>query len=928
MESRKAKNDHNIFHLKGKLGHIRDWMIRHHVPPKFLFLIIGIVSTIWFFIRVIPKPSRATYPCMRVAAPFMSGMIVYLLSVGAITAISRKFNQRIVNVRFTSTFLLVFFVVVVMAITPSDNSVTVMQNNPVKMGPDDGPNQPTGKAMGLNLGRVVWAWDPKATNENCNDFHFKPENINQKVVNKMFTESVKTLTGKTKFSDSWDAMFHYFNKKKKNVDKGYTRGEKIFVKINQVSTRYKLSKADMENGFYLPTPDRPSLGTVETNPSVVLQLLRQLVNEAGVDQKDIAVGDPQNHIYGHNYKAWAAEFPSVVYLDHDVTYHGRTVAKPSKNELLFYSDKAQNDRLYDFIENADYLINVANLKPHSRAGMSLTAKNHFGSHSRTGAYHLHYSLVSPVTEGRPSNSGYKKYRVFVDILGSKYLGQNTLLYIVDGLYGGGSGEGGEPVKYFMAPFNDDWSSSILMSQDQVALESVCYDILRNEWNGINKHHARNKKFEFMPNVNGVDDYLHQAADSTNWPKGIIYDPDNSGTPLNSLGVHEHWNNSTDMKYSRNLGEGKGIELVTIPDKFPASTGKVTSSISSLVDSEKKVAEAKPILSAIDNKGVKITSVTDRNFSEGFKTTNFRSIIADDDNIKWFLTDAGIVNSSKEWIIQNQNSKVPYRDLKNIVYNLSPEGPELFISGKEGATITYLPINTNSNAVTYTTVNSGISSNNVFATAVGKSQVRWMATDKGISALVGGKWLKPSYNIEYPESMFADFPITTLATSPDGDSLYAATLGTGVTRVYKNNVDGISGASQYAQWGPIDMPSDSVLSICIAPNGDQWFGTTSGVAFHTGYNTLENWTVYKTENGLINNVVQSIAIDPEGKKWFGTKGGISVFDGTEWSSFTTKDGLISNNILTITIDKNGLIYFGTDIGVMTYNYLNGQLVCYK
>jgi hypothetical protein len=31
----------------------------------------------------------------------------------------------------------------------------------------------------------------------------------------------------------------------------------------------------------------------------------------------------------------------------------------------------------------------------------------------------------------------------------------------------------------------------------------------------------------------------------------------------SLGVHEHWNNPTDMQYSRNLGTGEGIELVKV-----------------------------------------------------------------------------------------------------------------------------------------------------------------------------------------------------------------------------------------------------------------------------------------------------------------------------------------------------------------------------
>jgi hypothetical protein len=33
----------------------------------------------------------------------------------------------------------------------------------------------------------------------------------------------------------------------------------------------------------------------------------------------------------------------------------------------------------------------------------------------------------------------------------------------------------------------------------------------------------------------------------------------------SLGVHEHWNNAKEMKYSRDLGKKYGVELVTIPE---------------------------------------------------------------------------------------------------------------------------------------------------------------------------------------------------------------------------------------------------------------------------------------------------------------------------------------------------------------------------
>jgi hypothetical protein len=570
----------DVSKLKGKLSKIRDWMIEHHFPPRLLFILMGIASTIWFLIRVIPKPSRAGYPCMKVAAPFMSGFIIYLLSVGGLTFVSRRTNNKLFNVRYISTILLVFGVIVVMAVTPTSNTITYYQNNPTKMGPDDGPNQPVGTALGVNPGRVVWAWDPKATNENCTnkfdtkDWYFTPENTNREVVSKMFSESVKKLAGKITLAESWDQLFRYHNIKKSQKNTGYTKGEKIFIKINQTTSRGLLSQNDRNNGNFIPSILKPEeerkkkdYGAVETNPNIVLMLLRQLVNELGIAQSDIAVGDPQNPTWGHNYTAWANEFPNVVYVDRLSANHGRTIIHPTSGELIFYSDKTQSDKLYDIIENADYMINVSNFKPHAIAGITLSAKNHFGSQSRDGASHLHYSLIAAYKKGVPSNTGYHKYRVLVDIMGSKYLGKNTMLIIVDGLYGGGGSELLGPVKYFMPPFNNDWCNSIFMSQDQVAIESVCYDFLRTEWNGTYSHDPSNNEYNTMPNVNGVDDYLHQAADHSNWPAGIIYDPDNSGKPLSSLGVHEHWNNTKMKLYSRNLGTGNGIELVSIPESL-------------------------------------------------------------------------------------------------------------------------------------------------------------------------------------------------------------------------------------------------------------------------------------------------------------------------------------------------------------------------
>lgn len=565
--------------FKERINRMVDWMKDHRVPPRLLLMVLGILSTVWFLVRVLPKPSRATYPCMQVAAPIMSGFIIYLLSLGGIALAFRKVKQNLSRRRYIATGLFFFFALGIMIFTLMHGSRDSFGSDLPERGPEDGPNQPFGAGMGVNPGRVVWVWNPMATNENClntfesKDYYFKPENTDKDAVGTMIRNAITGLSGQKSISKAWDVLFRYHNLTKHQSDKGYSPGEKIFIKINQGTSRWLLTQDDKDDGYFYPQTFKPTAlrgstnyGTTETNPYVVLELLRELVNELGIKQEDISVGDPMTDIYGHNYQVWYSQFPEIIYIDKFSTKFGRTLTAPTSEDRIFYANKSQKDKIYDVIENAEYLINVANLKPHYAAGVSLTAKNHFGSQARSSAQHLHNSLITPRgTLG--SNGGYHKYRVQVDLMGSKYLGRNTLLYLVDGLFGGGAIETKVPVKYFMPPFNNDWCSSIFVSQDQVALESVCYDFLRTEWNGINKHNPANGEPDYAPSIRGVDDYLHQAADSSNWPEGIVYDPDNSGKPLPSLGVHEHWNNAHSKQYSRNLGFKKGIELVSIPDSL-------------------------------------------------------------------------------------------------------------------------------------------------------------------------------------------------------------------------------------------------------------------------------------------------------------------------------------------------------------------------
>ena len=567
------------------------------ISAKLLFIITGIASTIWFLVRVIPKPQRAYYPCMRAAAPIMSSFVIYIISLSGSVLAFRKAKKKLFEAKYLAACAFIV-ISISLATVYFIKSSKVAHAKEIALGPVDGPNEPIGTAQGIMPGRVVWVWDTHATkgnpdDETINTYHFLSKYNNQDIYDSMMYKSILKLTEADSINEGWDMLFKYHNQKKGHGDSAYTQGEKILIKINQVSAGYT---TDVSSGFS-SSPTNPwdawkidAIAATQTTPYIVLSILRQLVNECGVAQSDIYIGDPISHIFSHNYDAWYDEFPDIHYIDRTTTQYGRTMIFESTNALVYYSDQgsvmtdAGEDHLFDIFEEADYLINVANLKAHMRAGISGNAKNHFGSHSRDGAWHLHPSLVAPDegdgTDGpipeNITNSGYNKYRVLVDIMGNKYLGGNTMLYVIDGIYGGGYHDNQKPAKWKSEPFNNNWCNSIFLSQDAVAIESVCYDFLRTEFNGVYQQN------HISPNWQGVDDYIHQAADEINWPVGITYSPNGDGVEIGSLGVHEHWNNPISKQYIKNLYPdstlGTGIELVSIPDTLIGKLVTVDSNI--------------------------------------------------------------------------------------------------------------------------------------------------------------------------------------------------------------------------------------------------------------------------------------------------------------------------------------------------------------
>jgi hypothetical protein len=554
---------------------------------RIIFLFLGISSTLWFLVRVIPKPSRASYPCMRAAAPFMSGFVLYLLSITGAFVAFRKSKQLFKKAKYVLAALLLILAAIAGTISLTVNTKKTSAAVMAYTLPE-GPNNPMGEAKGILPGRVVWAWDKDATNENCtnsygdpgttadNDGYYMDKNNDQDVIDRMVKDVVLQLTGKSNIPEAWDAMFKYFNNKKGKGEVGYSSDETIFIKINQGTAGW----ASNPTG-YTRIEGSWAYAKSETAPQMPLCILKHLVEDAGVPEENIYIGDPIAHIWADVYDKLHAAYPNVHYVDKSTSSYGRTRIYPETTASMVFSDKghivdATTNKIYDVMSDADYLINLACLKAHERAGITLCTKNHFGSHTESAASHMHPGLVWIEEWGGDYRDSYGMYRVLVEWMGHEKVGGNTLLFFVDGLFGGPEATM-QPVKWQMSPFNNDWPNSLIASLDPVALESVCYDFLRTEFTIENHPDSWEGKTITFSQYNAIDDYLHQAADNTNWPATIYneggspaafagYDPEDDGSFLPSLGVHEHWNNEVAMQYSRNLGTGDGIELVKIRDK--------------------------------------------------------------------------------------------------------------------------------------------------------------------------------------------------------------------------------------------------------------------------------------------------------------------------------------------------------------------------
>ena len=544
---------------------------------KLTILIIGIAATVWFLIRVIPKPSRASYPCQQAAFPLASGFVIWLigfLALKPLTAqIKNAFPRRMWLGSGIVFLILGSFMLWTVAFYSKDiNASKVSAQTNYNFTPGES-NKPIGIAKGIFPGRVVWAHDPKATKWKGNwksetDQYWLDENTDQKRVETMLETTLTQLTGKKNAERAWSEIFKFHNEKVRGLkNTGYKLGEIIAIKPNF-------------NNTYNPVEND---NWTDESPQLILAMIRQLVNNAHVSPGDIVIYDVRRYIPQYLLtKVWK-EFKEVRFVQNQRPkesqpknpgygdYHG--LEGPVWVKGISYSNGKYNKacNIPKQIFDATYLINMALLKAHSypfntmedgdegQTGISMCGKNHFGSIEGTSELH---AAINTNQEGLKN-----VYAPMVDLAASPNLGAKTILYILDGLYCGRKWKT-YPLHFPNPPFNNqvepyentEWPASILASLDGVALDCVGLDIYNSQTkNNIGKD--GNSRMLLRENA---DDYLKEMALADNAPSGTNYIQNDQ--PVKSLGVFEHWDNDLSRKYSRNLDakKGKGIELIYLP----------------------------------------------------------------------------------------------------------------------------------------------------------------------------------------------------------------------------------------------------------------------------------------------------------------------------------------------------------------------------
>ncbi len=285
----------------------------------------------------------------------------------------------------------------------------------------------------------------------------------------------------------------------------------------------------------------------------------------------------------------------------------------------------------------------------------------------------------------------------------------------------------------------------------------------------------------------------------------------------------------------------------------------------------------------------------------------KAVFVDSEGVKWFGTNRGLCRyNNLTWRYYTDKDHLVGNQVNALTFELADLGSELWVATTQGVSAVVFNMDGITGSISYT-IEDGLLDNNVVAIEINSYHAKFFGSAQGVTWFHEGMMDSLIY-AKYPASM-VKAPVRQMDIF--GDTLYIAADG-GIGR-FVSEVDGITGATRWTSEYGITPFSANIRSVKVDAGTNQWFGTDVGVEKHTGYEAKQNWSLYSTDEGLVNNDVISIAEDEEGGLWFGTMGGASYFKDGGWTSYTTVDGLLNDTVYDIDFDLDGSVWFATGSG---------------
>ena len=437
---------------------------------KWACLFAGLAACAWYLIRVIPKPSRAAYPCQRATAPIRLGFLAYGIPLaGYVISVTRakllfRGQKAVWAILFLAAALIAFMVLI------ENDTHRAWAINAV-----DSPRNMLGTPKGIFPGRVVWCYNSQAAQWNGVGNYWDKACNPQSEYNKTFTGGIEALAGGTNDADAWDKIFRWFNQTHGRAGTGYQAGDLVAIKINQNNT---------------PIPGSDHGNNINANPQTCLATVASLV-KAGVPQADIWIGDPSRAVTDNIFNPIHKVFPDVKVVD----YFGNNGRVTTTNvDGVFPNDDVKNAESACFY-HARYLICEPLLKGHVGQIITFGAKNFYGINGILNNWKLN--------KGHPHDSALTAYMT------NSNFGGKVVLWVMDAMYPS-PGLDGPPFRGVgLAPFNGKPMSSLIMSLDGVAEECVSYDF----WSTIS---GQTGGIDYLTNAArvgaGVFDHWNNATD--------------------------------------------------------------------------------------------------------------------------------------------------------------------------------------------------------------------------------------------------------------------------------------------------------------------------------------------------------------------------------------------------------------------------------